>query len=280
MRSILITGGSGFFGRAFVNRLLASDAGPDRICIYSRDEVKQSRMAAELGHDERLRFFIGDVRDKDRLRRAMSGVEVVVHAAALKRIEAAHWNPDEVVKTNVLGSMNVIDAAHDARVGRVVFLSTDKAYQPVSPYGQTKALAESLFMAANRTHAHGPRYSCTRYGNVTGSTGSVIPVWRNCIATGDRVRMTDPEATRFWMWDHEACDLVLDTIRRMPDTIAVPVLPAYRLGDLAEAMDIKDPEIVGLPGWEKKFESMSADLHSNEARRMSVDELREALKNV
>lgn len=282
MRSVLVTGGSGFFGRAFINRLLASDTGPDRICIFSRDEVKQAQMALALGNDPRLRFFLGCVRDRDRLRRAMSGVEVVVHAAALKRIEVGHFNPDEMVRTNVIGAMNVIEAAHDAKVGRVVFLSTDKAYQPVSPYGQTKALAESLFLAANRTHGHGPRYSVTRYGNVAGSTGSVIPTWRAAIESGAPLNVSDPDVTRFWMYDHEAVDLVLSTIREMNEDIAIPVLPAYRLGDLARAIVPADypVTVTGLGVFEKKHESMSDKLCSETARRMTVDELSEALENV
>lgn len=295
MRSVLITGGSGFFGRAFVKRLLemaneplvmmgsgrlmAFSAPPpvERICIFSRGEAQQAAMARDFGNDERLRFFIGDVRDPDRLRRAMQGCDVVVHAAALKRIEVGHYNPDEMVKTNVIGAMNVIESADRAKVSKVVFLSSDKAYQPVSPYGQTKALAESLFLAANRTHAHGPRYATTRYGNVWLSTGSVVPTWKAALARGGVPKITDPEATRFFMTSAEAVDLVLRTIETMPDDPAIPALPAYRLGDLAEAMDIGTLEHVGLGTFEKKHENMCEDLCSVDARRMTVDELREAL---
>src|SRR5262249_49953194 len=159
--------------------------------------------------DERLRFFVGDVRDLPRLRRAMEGVDLVVHAAALKRVEVGHYNPDEMVKTNVWGAMNVIDAATSAGVAKVVALSTDKSSEPVSPYGQTKALAESLFLNANHMRGeNGPKFAVVRYGNVVGSTGSVIPLWRAFLKFGRELTITDPDATRFWMTRDQAIDLV------------------------------------------------------------------------
>jgi UDP-N-acetylglucosamine 4,6-dehydratase len=248
----------------------------DRICIYSRDEYKQAMMAEEF-NDDRLRFFIGDVRDKERLTRAMRGVETVVHAAALKRIEVGHYNPCEMVKTNVLGTMNVIEASQDARsVRKVVYLSSDKAYQPVSAYGHSKALGEALILAANdQVGPDGPVYTVTRYGNVAGSTGSVIPRWR--AATG-RVKVTDPECTRFWMFMDEAVDLVLHSITSGV-RLSVPTLPAYRLGDLAEAMGI-EYDVIGLPMHEKIHEGMQAANTSDVARRMPVSEIREALRRV
>lgn len=282
MKSILVTGGTGSFGKAFIARVLP---GAERVVIYSRDEHKQARMFQafpETG-EPKLRFFIGDVRDRDRLRRAMQGVEVVVHAAALKRIEVGHYNPSEMVKTNVLGAMNVIEAAMDAGVQKVVALSTDKAFQPISPYGQSKALAESLFLAANNARgATGPIFSVTRYGNVAGSEGSVIPIWREkMLASGmNVVPISDPECTRFWMTMDEAIELVLKTIRTMEGgELVVPTLPAYRLGDLAKAMDAGGV-IHGLPPHEKLHESMEAGKPSNEARRLSVDELKGLLKEL
>ncbi len=277
MRSVLITGGSGSFGNAFARRLLQHSR-PDRIVIFSRGELAQDRMAKELApHDPqgRLRFFIGDVRDRDRLRRAFEGVEVVVHAAALKRIEVGAQNPSEMVKTNIGGAMNVIEAAHDAGVTKVVALSTDKAFQPVSPYGQSKALAETLFLNANNTRgANGSIYAVTRYGNVAGSSGSVIPTWRKALETGDTVNVTDPDCTRFFMWMDEAIDLVLSTIFNMKGgELNIPTLPAYRLGDLAEAMGAK-MEVTGLPAFEKLHESMDATHCSESARRLSVPDLR------
>lgn len=279
MRSLLLTGGTGSFGKAFTKRLL-QDGLCERICLYSRGEHAQAVMREELGNDPRCRWLIGDVRDAQRLKRAMQGCEVVVHAAALKRIEVGAYNPVEMVRTNVDGAVNVIEAAQDAGVKKVVALSTDKACEPISPYGCSKALAESLFIAANNTvAADGPRFSITRYGNVFLSAGSVVPTWRRMIEAGAKaVPISDPTVTRFFMTLDEAVDLVLDTIANMKGgELVVPDLPAYRLGDLAEAMGVQTI-ITGLPAWEKRHESMLAGEPSDKARRMSIDELREALK--
>ncbi len=285
MKSILITGGTGFFGRAFVKRLLVTYAF-DRICIYSRGEHTQALMREDLAHDhvelkdhEILRWFIGDVRDRDRLRRAMTGIDVVVHAAALKRIEVGFYNPIEMVKTNVGGAINVIEAAQDASVQKVLALSSDKAFQPVSAYGTSKALAESIFLAANNTTAAGgPKFAVCRYGNIWKSTGSVVPKWHKVALNGNRtVPLTDPECTRFFMTIDEAVQLVIDTIDTMQGgELAIPDLPAYRLGDLAEAMQV-ETNVTGLPAWEKAHESMDVAKCSADARRMSIDELRSFL---
>lgn len=286
MRSVLITGGSGAFGTAFASRLMTMDRGPQRVVIFSRGEHRQAELRRELAeHQHRLRYFIGDVRDQDRLRRAMEGIEVVVHAAALKRIEVGAYNPLEVKKTNIDGAANVIEAATDAGVQKVVALSTDKAYQPISPYGTSKAFAESLFLAANNTRgSKGPIFAVVRYGNVWNSTGSVVPTWQKMIAgqflhIGSRgtVPVTDPMCTRFFMTMDQAVDLVLDTATSMKGgEIAIPTLPAYRLYDLAEAMGV-DVQIKGLPAWEKLHESMGPGNSSDLARRMTVEELRSAL---
>jgi UDP-N-acetylglucosamine 4,6-dehydratase len=278
MKSILITGGSGFFGTGFVKHLLAN-TDVQRICIYSRGEYRQAQMRQELGNDERLRFFVGDVRDRDRLRRAMSNVEVVVHAAALKRIEVGFYNPSEMAATNVGGAINVVEAARDARVGKVVALSTDKAFEPVSPYGYSKALAESIFRSAN--DGHGPMFAVTRYGNVAGSTGSIIPSWRALLTKQNWVPVTAMGCTRFWMTQQEAVDLVIDTIGTMVGgELVIPSLPAYKVADLAEAMGAPSVRVIGLPDFEKKHESMDSEHCSSIARRMTVGELREALKQV
>lgn len=276
--SILITGGTGFFGQAMVNYLF-DNTPVRRICVLSRDEYKQSLM---IRHDpeKRLRFFIGDVRDKERLRRAFDGVDVVIHAAALKRIEVGHYNPSEMVKTNVVGSMNVIDAAMTAGVKKVVALSTDKAWQPISAYGQSKALMESIFLAANNISGGGTKFSVTRYGNVSGSTGSIIPKWQAIIANGgDTVPVTNPDCTRFWMVKKEAVDLVLSTIHSDTSEMVIPNLPAYRVGDLAAAMGVK-MNITGLPEYEKMHEGMDDGNTSDKARMMTVEELREGIKNL
>jgi UDP-N-acetylglucosamine 4,6-dehydratase len=272
MKSVLITGGSGSFGQAFSERLL-KDPTIERIAILSRGEHAQAEMAGRL-NDKRLRFFIGDVRDRERLRRAFADIEVVVHAAALKRIEVGHHNPIEMVKTNVDGAINVVEAALDAGVKKVVALSTDKAYQPISPYGQTKALAESIFLNAYQGRT---QFSVTRYGNVAGSKGSVIPKWSEILRTADTVPVTDPEVTRFYMTMDHAVHLVMRAIEIMPTiTPLIPVLPAYRLGDLAEAMGAK-MNIIGLPEYEKRHEGMCDGNTSDKARRMSVEELRGVL---
>jgi len=268
--NILITGGTGSFGQAFVKFLLKERLS-ERICIYSRDEYKQSLMRKDF-NDERLRFFIGDVRDRDRLKRAFNGIDLVIHAAALKRIEVGFYDPIEMVRTNVDGSVNVIEASQDAFVKKVVYLSTDKAFEPVSPYGASKALSESLFLSANNI-TNKTRFSVTRYGNVAGSKGSVIPVWKE---SKGKVKITDPECTRFYMTMKEAVDLVWKTSLEMPKQIVIPELPAYRLGDLAEALGV-ETEVVGLPEWEKRHESMRKGLCSKDARRMSVEELRKAV---
>ena len=292
MTSILITGGTGYFGRAFIERLLQQST-CERICVYSRDEYKQAQLAIEL-NDPRLRWFIGDVRDRERLTRAMTGVGVVIHAAALKRVEVGEYNPMEMVKTNVLGTMNVIEAAFDAPMHaelvprRVVYLSTDKAMHPVNAYGASKLMGEKMMLAANNMRQKtgpytGPMFAVTRYGNVAGSTGSVIPFWRALKADGTTTApVTDPRCTRFWMTKAQAVDVVMHTIETMdgnPSGVVVPILPAYELGDLAEAMGMK-VETLGLRPGEKLHEAMDIEATSDRARRMTVEEIREALEHV
>lgn len=259
--NVLITGGAGFFGRAMAAHLLSN--GADRVCIYSRDEYKQAVMSQKFNNDK-LRFFIGDVQDHFRFRRAIRGVELVIHAAAMKRIDACHFNPEEMVRINVLGTANVVNSCESAGI-RCVFLSTDKACEPISSYGYSKALAERI--------AFGAGAAVTRYGNVANSTGSVIPKWKNC---GTVVPVTDPEATRFFMLPQEAINLVLYAAEHMPKDVVVPNLPAYDLRSLAEAM-WKEIRVTGLPEWEKKHESMVPGQPSNMARRMTVEELREEI---
>lgn len=290
--SLLITGGTGSFGQAFTKYCLDKNL-YDRICIYSRDEWKQAKMRKKFNDDPRLRFFIGDVRDKDRLMQAMHGIKVVVHAAALKRVEVCEYDATEVTKTNVVGAINVIEAAFNAVVDKVVALSTDKAVAPINAYGASKLLAEKLFLAANHTYGeHGPQYNVVRYGNVWKSRGSVVPIWAdiynkwlyttvlpNVIADDPVVPVTDPECTRFFMYLHESCDLVYKAITAdHGGEVFIPDLPAYRLGDLAEAMGVK-MNVIGLPEREKLHETMDGITDSSQARRMTVEEIKEALKN-
>ncbi len=235
-RKILVTGGTGSFGQALVRRLLARDEAC-AVRIYSRDELKQYEMAAGFGHDPRLRFFIGDVRDRDRLERAMHGIDLVVHAAALKQVPICEFNPAEAVKTNIEGSQNVIDAAIDAGVPRTVALSTDKAVNPVNLYGATKLCAEKLFVHGNvYAGARDIRFSCVRYGNVMGSRGSVIPLFRRQAASG-RLTITDRRMTRFWLSLDQAVDVVLHAVEDMRGgEIFVPKIPSMRVLDLARAI--------------------------------------------
>lgn len=280
IKSVLVTGGSGFLGKALA-RFLLRNGMAERICLFSRGEYPQAVARAELGNDPRLRFFVGDVRDLDRLAHAMEGADLVIHAAALKRIEVGRYNPYEMVQTNVTGTLNIVSASRRAGVAKVVAISSDKACLPKfgSAYGQTKALMETIILAGNDTGAVGStRYSVCRYGNVWGSTGSVLPRWIEMIRRGVKtVPVTDPEATRFYMTIDEAVQLVISTAAHMKGgELAIPELPAYRVGDLVEALGV-GAEVIGLPSWEKLDEEMREGYPSNRARRLTVEFLRGAI---
>jgi len=238
MKSILVTGGTGAFGTAFVKELLRRGMA-ERIVIYSRDEHKQQRMATALGLDarDRLRYFLGDVRDVSRLRMAMQGCDTVVHAAALKVVPWLEYNPTEGVLTNVNGAANVAEAAIRTKsVERVVALSSDKACNPVNLYGATKLCSEKLFLAANAMGGGRVAFSVVRYGNVSGSTGSVIPLWRAIAEKGEKLPVTNYEMTRFWMTLRQAVELVYATLEGDGGRVVVPRLPSYYVGDLARAV--------------------------------------------
>jgi len=276
--SILITGGTGGFGRALSAHLLANNMA-ERVCILSRGEHAQADMRAQLGDDPRMRWMIGDVRDRDRLIRAMRGVHLVIHAAALKRIEVGRWNPEEMVKTNIVGALNVVEAARIAGVGRVVALSTDKACESISAYGHSKAMMESIMLAANETSgACGPRFAVTRFGNVWCSPGSVVPKWVDLLRRGAReVPLSSPMATRFYITMQQAVDLVIGAAAHMQGgELAIPALPAYRMADLVEAFGV-EARVVGLPKWEKLHEVMREGEPSCDAERLDVDFLRRAI---
>jgi UDP-N-acetylglucosamine 4,6-dehydratase len=254
----------------------------ERVCVYSRSEYAQSLMRARIHDpDQRMRYFIGDVRDVGRLRRAMTGVDLVIHAAALKRVEVGEYDSGEMAMTNVLGTMNVVEAATQAGVGRVIGLSSDKACQPINCYGATKLVGEKLILAAQNSRGQGgPLFAAVRYGNVAGSTGSVIPTWRRALEQDLTVTMTDHRCTRYWMHVDEAVALVLDTAAAMQGgELVIPSLPAYLLGDLAEALGVRYRE-TGLPPGEKLHESMRPGETSEDARRMTIGELREELSRV
>jgi UDP-N-acetylglucosamine 4,6-dehydratase len=234
--SVLVTGGTGSFGNTFA-RIALEKYGPRRLVIFSRDELKQSEMRIRFGNDPRLRFFIGDVRDRERLVRAMHGVDIVVHAAALKQIPACEYNPFEAIQTNVMGGKNVIDAAIDCGVKRVIALSTDKAVSPMNLYGATKLCMEKLFVDGNAYgFSRGTRLACVRYGNVVGSRGSVIPLFKAQRSSGV-VTVTDPQMTRFWITLEQGVEFVVRCLDLMRGgEIFVPKIPSMRILDLVEAV--------------------------------------------
>jgi len=235
-KSILITGGTGSFGMKFVEIILR-DYKPRKVIVFSRDELKQYEMAQQFNHDPRLRFFIGDVRDKERLYRAFDGVDVVVHAAALKQVPACEYNPFEAIKTNILGAQNIIEAAIDKGVKRVVALSTDKAANPINLYGATKLCSDKLFIAGNSyVGEKDTRFSVVRYGNVLGSRGSVVPFFKKMRKTGS-IPITDPRMTRFWITLDKGVHFVLYSLKHMyGGEIFVPKIPSMKITDLAEAI--------------------------------------------
>jgi UDP-N-acetylglucosamine 4,6-dehydratase len=261
--TILLTGGTGSFGNAFVGYLL--ERGDDvTIRLYSRDELKQSEMRERFG-DGRLRYFIGDIRDRARLTRAAEGADIIVHAAALKQVPACEYNPFEAVQTNVVGAQNVVDAAIDAGVSRVVGLSTDKAVNPVNLYGATKLCAEKILVQGNAYASRSKTtLACVRYGNVVGSRGSVVPLFRKQAETG-HLSLTDLRMTRFWITLTQAVELVLFALDHMAGgEIFVPRIPSMRVADLAEAIAPGvEQDVVGIRPGEKLHEIL---LTSDEAR--------------
>lgn len=255
-KSILITGGTGSFGRHFVASVLENYS-PKRVIVYSRDELKQYEMQQRFSHKS-MRYFIGDVRDRDRLTQAMTDVDYVVHAAALKQVPAAEYNPMECIKTNIHGAENVIHAAIENRVEKVVSLSTDKAVNPKNLYGATKLASDKLFVAANNVVGKGvTRFSVVRYGNVMGSRGSVVEKYRNLISQpSEYLPVTDVRMTRFWITLEDSINFVLETIERMQGgEIFVPKIPSIRIIDLATAIAPKmRQKIVGIRAGEKLHE--------------------------
>jgi UDP-N-acetylglucosamine 4,6-dehydratase len=260
--TVLVTGGTGSFGKKFTEILLA-EYHPKKLIIFSRDELKQSEMRQRFpdGTDSPVRYFIGDVRDASRLQRALHGVDVVIHAAALKQVPACEYNPFEAVQTNVLGAKNVIDAAIDQGVKRVVALSTDKAVNPVNVYGATKLCAEKLFVQGNSYSTQdGARFACCRYGNVVGSRGSVIPVFAEQRKTG-KITITDDRMTRFWITLEQGVRFVIRAAEQMTGgEIFVPKIPSMKVIDLAKAV-APEAEIVnvGIRPGEKLHEVLLAE---------------------
>ncbi|EIW90277.1 polysaccharide biosynthesis protein [Alishewanella agri BL06] len=257
-KTILITGGTGSFGHKYTQTLLTRYK-PKKIIIFSRDELKQYEMQQKF-NQSCMRYFIGDVRDEYRLVRAMHGVDYVIHAAALKQVPAAEYNPTECIRTNINGAENVINAAIETNVEKVIALSTDKAANPVNLYGATKLASDKLFIAANNmTGGSRPRFSVVRYGNVVGSRGSVVPFFEQLIKSGsDHIPITHPEMTRFWISLQQGVDFVLKNFERMlGGEIFVPKIPSIRIVDLATAMAPHLPQkVIGIRPGEKLHEMM------------------------
>ncbi len=265
-KTILITGATGSFGRCFARRLL-HDANPRKVIVFSRDELKQHEMRLAGFDDPRLRFFLGDVRDVDRLRRSMVGVDVVVHAAALKQVPACEYNPFEAIQTNIMGARSVIEAALDREVEKVIALSTDKAVSPVNLYGATKLVAEKLFVQANAYSGSGKtRFSCVRYGNVVGSRGSVIPLFLKQREQG-KITITDPRMTRFWITLDQGVDLVLRGLQEMAGgEVFIPKIPSMNILDLAEAIAPDcEVETIGIRPGEKLHEVLISEDESRQS---------------
>jgi len=263
-KTVLITGGTGSFGKGF-SKFLLNNFNLKKLIILSRDECKQFHMEKEI-NDDRVRFFLGDVRDLERLERAFSGVDIVIHAAALKQVPTLEYNPFEAVKTNILGSQNVINAAIDQKVKKVILISTDKAAQPINLYGSTKLCAEKLFINGNSYSGEedGTKFSCVRYGNVIGSRGSIIEtIIKN--SNIDKIHITDEEMTRFWITIEQAFKLVLFTLENMVGgEIVIPKAPSMKLVDLFSALvPNAQKEIIGIRPGEKLHEVL---LTSDESR--------------
>ncbi len=277
---VLITGGTGSFGKKFTEIML-KDYQPKKLIIFSRDELKQYEMRAAGFDHPSLRYFIGDIRDQDRLIRAMNGVDIVVHAAALKQVPACEYNPMEAIKTNIMGTSNVMEAALDAGVKKALALSTDKAVNPVNLYGATKLAAEKLVVQSN-AYAAGTatRYSCVRYGNVVGSRGSVVPVFLKQRESG-KVTITDDRMTRFWLSLEQGVRFVISCIEQMEGgEVFVPKIPSMNVADLAKAIAPKAKiDIIGIRPGEKLHEVMISEdesRHTVELEKMFVVQPAEA----
>lgn len=264
-KTILVTGGTGSFGKKFISKVLEQDV--KKVIVFSRDELKQYEMAQEYT-DPRIRFFIGDVRDKDRLYRAFDGVDIVIHAAALKHVGACEYNPFEAVKTNIHGAQNIIEAAIDRGVEKVIALSTDKAASPINLYGATKLASDKLFVAGNSYAGDKEtRFAVVRYGNVVGSRGSVVPFFKKLKESGEiQIPITDERMTRFWITLDQGVQFVIDNLQRMKGgEIFIPKIPSMKVVDLAEAIAPEcEIKIVGIRPGEKLHEAM---INEDDARQ-------------
>jgi UDP-N-acetylglucosamine 4,6-dehydratase len=290
-KTILITGGSGSFGSAFIKYVLTNDFAK-KLIVFSRDWLKQLNLREKLsvlekeiylGNTEKVRYFIGDIRDKDRLKRALYGVDIVIHSAAIKDLLSCQYNPAECMKTNVIGTQNVIDACIDTGVEKALLISTDKAVYPINTYGQSKALAESLFIQGNNYSPNGTKFSVCRWGNIVGSNGSVVPVWKKMIESGvTTVPLTSDQMSRYWFKMDDALRFVLQSINKMQGgEIFLPdKMPSIWIKDLCTAMSV-DYEIVGIRDGEKLHESID-EKHSSDKNNwfLTIDEIKESIQNL
>ena len=266
-KTLLITGGTGSFGNKFADVALAEHS-PSAIRIYSRDELKQLNMSNKFQGENRIRFFIGDVRDRSRLSRAMNDVDIVIHAAALKQVPACEYNPIEAVRTNIEGAMNIIEAAIENKVEKVIALSTDKAVHPVNLYGATKLVAEKIFIQGNAySGVKRTRFSCVRYGNVVGSRGSVVPLFIHQ-KDGGRITITDEKMTRFWITLEQGVRFVMSALDKMHGgEIFVPKIPSMEILDLADVVAPNcDKQIVGIRPGEKIHEVLITEQESRHTK--------------
>ncbi len=267
-RTVLITGGTGSIGRSLIRKLLKTEA--RRIIIFSRDELKQYELRLKYDNDPRFRWFLGDIRDIDRLKIAFHDVDYVIHAAALKQVDAGEYNPIEFIKTNIYGSQNIIEASINSGVQKVIALSTDKASSPINLYGATKLTADKLFISANNySFSYGTRFSVVRYGNVMGSRGSVIPFFKKLAEQGTPIPITDKRMTRFWISIDSACDFILESFLLMQGgELYVPKIPSMKIIDLAMAVSPESEIIeIGIRPGEKLHEEM---ISSDDSRRTTV----------
>lgn len=267
-KTVLITGGTGSIGSSLIRKLLKTEA--RRIIIFSRDELKQYELRLKFNSDPRFRWFLGDIRDIDRLKIAFHDVDYVIHAAALKQVDAGEYNPIEFIKTNIYGSQNVIEAAMNSGVQKVIALSTDKASSPINLYGATKLTADKLFISANNySFSYGTTFSVVRYGNVMGSRGSVIPFFRKLAEQGKPIPITDKRMTRFWISIDSACNFILESFLLMQGgELYVPKIPSMKIIDLAMAVSPESEIIeIGIRPGEKLHEEM---ISSDDSRRTTV----------
>jgi UDP-N-acetylglucosamine 4,6-dehydratase len=279
MGTILITGGTGSFGSAFIESLSINPI--QKVICFSRCWLKQKTLRDEIGNPANHRWFIGDIRDKERLIRALKGVDIVIHAAAIKDLEACEYNPSEAMLTNVQGTQNVIDACIACGVKKAILISTDKAVNPINTYGTSKALAERLWLNANKYAANDDiKFSVCRYGNVVGSNGSVVPVFKKMIENGATVLpVTHPDMTRFWFKMQDAVDMVKVSAEKMKGgETFIPILPSVRIVDLCKALNMPY-EIIGIREGEKIHETMGQEFDSgNNPWFLTVEEIRETIE--